>query len=170
MRRASDGALAYYLAWHATPASLAALVAVAGRRWAIEESFQVSKDQFGLDQYQTRSWTGWHRHTTLTMVSFGLTVLATRDDQPQPATTAHELAHHEGPIAVTINEARHLIAAIILATRCTSRALIDHVIGWSDWRRHHQAAARAAHYRRRLRAARATAAAGWLLDVPFTPA
>ena len=31
------------------PATLPVLVAVAGRRWPVEEDFQVGKDQFGLD-------------------------------------------------------------------------------------------------------------------------
>jgi hypothetical protein len=104
-RRAADGTLAYYLAWHRQPVALPTLVAVAGRRWMIEEAFQVTKDQFGLDHAQVRSWHGWHRHATLTMLAFALTVLAVHDDQPQSATTVHELAHPTGPIAVTINEA-----------------------------------------------------------------
>ncbi len=75
IRRAADGTLAFYLAWHTTPVPFADLVAVAGRRWAIEECFQVTKDQFGLDHTQVRSWHGWHRHTTLVMVAFALTAL-----------------------------------------------------------------------------------------------
>ncbi len=150
VRRAADGTLAYYLAWHPTPVAFADLVAVAGRRWIIEECFQIAKDQFGLDHTQVRSWHGWHRHTTLVMVAFALTALAIRDDQPGPATTPHDLTHPTGPIAVTINEARHLIAAIIIAAQPVGRALIDHLLHWSNWRRHHQAHARAAHYRRRL--------------------
>ena len=150
VRRASDGTLTYYLAWHTTPVALPTLVGVAGRRWTIEECFQVGKDQFGLDHTQVRSWHGWHRHAPLTMVAFALTVLAIRDDQPQPAVTPHDLTHPTGPIAVTINEARHLIATIILAAQPAGRALIDHLLSWSAWRRDHQTHARAAHYRQRL--------------------
>lgn len=150
VRRGTDGTLAYYLAWHPTPVAFADLVAVAGRRWVIEEAFQITKDQFGLDQTQVRSWHGWHRHATLTMIAFALTTLAIRDDQPEPTTTPHDLTGHSGPIAVTVNEARHLIAAITLAAQPIGRAIIDHLLHWSTWRRHHQAAARAAHYRRRL--------------------
>lgn len=150
IRRSADGTIAYYLAWHRSPVAFADLVAAAGRRWVIEEAFQIAKDQFGLDHTQVRSWHGWHRHSTLVMVAFALTALAIRDDQTEPATTPHDLIDHSGPIAVTVNEARHLIAAIILAARPIGRALIDHLLHWSGWRRHHQAHARAAHYRRRL--------------------
>jgi SRSO17 transposase len=150
IRRSGDGKLAYYLAWHTQPVAFAELVSVAGRRWAIEEMFQITKDQFGLDHTQARSWHGWHRHATLTMISFALTVLATRDEQPQADATRHDLTHHSGPIDITVNEARYLIAAIILATRTTGRQLLNHLRHWSTWRRTRQDQARAAHYRRRL--------------------
>jgi SRSO17 transposase len=149
VRRSSDNTLAFYLTWTAQPVALPTLVAVAGRRWCIEEGFQVSKDAFGLDQYQTRSWDGWHRHTTLAILALGLTVLATHDDQAAPATE-HDIAASTNPIPVTINEARHLIAALIISARHASRSLIDHILNWSNWRRQHQATARAAHYRQRL--------------------
>ena len=41
----------------------------AGARWAIEESFQTSKGQTGLDHYQVRQYTGWYRHITLSMLA-----------------------------------------------------------------------------------------------------
>ena len=43
-------------------------VGLAGARWALEDSFQIAKDDLGLDQYEVRSWQGWHRHVTLVMV------------------------------------------------------------------------------------------------------
>jgi hypothetical protein len=83
------------------------------------------------------------------VLACGLTVLATKDDQASP-TTEHEIAHDSAPIAVTINEARRLIAALILGVRHVGQALIDHLLNWSNWRRQHQVTARAAHYQRRL--------------------
>lgn len=38
-------------------------------RWSIEEVFQTSKGQVGLDHYQVRGWTGWHRFITLAMLN-----------------------------------------------------------------------------------------------------
>jgi len=46
---------------------LATLVAVAGTRWAIEETFQTGKGEVGLDHYQVRRYDGWYRHMTLAM-------------------------------------------------------------------------------------------------------
>jgi SRSO17 transposase len=64
-RRLSDGELAHYLCFCPPEASLADLVAVAGRRWAIEESFETGKGEVGLDQYQVRRYDAWYRHITL---------------------------------------------------------------------------------------------------------
>jgi SRSO17 transposase len=61
--------LAYYLCHAPARTSLAELVTVAGTRWAIEETFQTSKGQTGLDHYQVRQYTGWYRHITLSMLA-----------------------------------------------------------------------------------------------------
>src|SRR5215203_1551871 len=42
---------------------------VAGRRWAIEDSFEAAKGEVGLDDYEVRKWDGWHRHTTLCLLA-----------------------------------------------------------------------------------------------------
>jgi hypothetical protein len=66
------------------------MVRVAGARWAIEESFQIAKDDLGLDQYEVRSWQGWHRHVTLVMlVQAYLTVLRAQEaPTPRPSSEA----------------------------------------------------------------------------------
>jgi SRSO17 transposase len=48
---------------------LEALVQAAGRRWGIECAFEQAKGEVGLDQYEVRSWQGWHRHVTLAMAA-----------------------------------------------------------------------------------------------------
>jgi SRSO17 transposase len=42
---------------------------IAGTRWTIEESFEASKGEVGLTDYEVRSWHGWHRHITLAMAA-----------------------------------------------------------------------------------------------------
>src|SRR3712207_7780009 len=42
---------------------------VAGLRWTIESCFEEAKGETGLDEYEVRSWTGWHRHITLSMLA-----------------------------------------------------------------------------------------------------
>ena len=64
-RRLTDGELAHYLCFCPPRTPLEDLVAVAGRRWAIEESFQTAKGEVGLDHYQVRRYDAWYRHITL---------------------------------------------------------------------------------------------------------
>lgn len=61
--------LAFYRCAAPATTPLRELVRVAGARWAIEECFQTSKNEAGLDQYQVRSWRAWHAHITLAMLA-----------------------------------------------------------------------------------------------------
>ena len=57
----------FYLTHAPEPTSLDELARVAGSRRSIESLFEQTKGEVGLDQYEVRSWIGWHRHTTLGM-------------------------------------------------------------------------------------------------------
>jgi SRSO17 transposase len=61
--------LAYYLTFAPTGVLLETLVAVAGRRWTIEEAFEAAKGGVGLDHYEVRRYDGWYRHITLAMLA-----------------------------------------------------------------------------------------------------
>ena len=61
--------LAYYVVFGLADTSLATLARVAGRRWAIEECFEVAKQEVGLADYEIRSRHGWYRHITLAMLA-----------------------------------------------------------------------------------------------------
>jgi SRSO17 transposase len=61
--------IAYYHTQAPAATPLAALVRVAGTRWIIEGGFEAAKGEVGLDQYEVRSWTGWHRHITLALLA-----------------------------------------------------------------------------------------------------
>src|SRR3954464_5500791 len=61
--------LAYYVVFGPDQTTLANLAQVAGRRWAIEECFEVAKQEVGLADYEIRSWHGWYRHITLAMLA-----------------------------------------------------------------------------------------------------
>jgi hypothetical protein len=41
-------------------------------RWAIEDSFETAKNEFGLDHNESRSWHGWHRHVSMVMLAFAM--------------------------------------------------------------------------------------------------
>jgi len=61
--------LAFYLTLAPEGIALTDLVRVAGTRWTIESCFEAAKGEVGLDEYEVRSWTGWHRHVTLAMLA-----------------------------------------------------------------------------------------------------
>jgi SRSO17 transposase len=66
---AQPEAFTFYLTLAPEAAGLSDLVRVAGTRWTIEAGFEQAKGEVGLDQYEVRSWTGWHRHITLAMLA-----------------------------------------------------------------------------------------------------
>jgi SRSO17 transposase len=67
--RSDPTELAYFRACGPEGTALEDLVRVAGMRWAVEESFEDAKGAVGLDQYEVRKWTAWHRHVTLALLA-----------------------------------------------------------------------------------------------------
>ena len=61
--------IAYYVVFAPAGTSLEEMVRVAGRRWTIETAFEMAKQEAGLDEYEVRSWGGWYRHITLSMLA-----------------------------------------------------------------------------------------------------
>lgn len=61
--------VAYYVVFAPAGTTLLELVRVAGRRWTIEQCFEEAKGGAGLDQYEVRSWEGWYRHVTLSLLA-----------------------------------------------------------------------------------------------------
>jgi SRSO17 transposase len=61
-----------YVVFAPQATTLEEVVRVAGSRWTIESGFEAAKGEVGLDHYEVRSWTGWHRHITLAMWALAL--------------------------------------------------------------------------------------------------
>ena len=59
--------LAYFHSYGPEDTTVAELIRVAGMRWAIEVGFEDAKGVIGLDHYEVRKWTPWHRHITLAL-------------------------------------------------------------------------------------------------------
>jgi SRSO17 transposase len=96
--------ITFYLTHAPQGTSLAELVRIAGMRWHIESLFEQAKGEVGLDQYEVRSWIGWHRHITLSM--FALAYLAVlrktaiggrRPPQPRRRSSAPDRAGSPPP-------------------------------------------------------------------------
>ena len=87
-RGLADGECAYFTTWCPAGTTIEALVAVEGRRWAIEDAFETAKNELGLDHDETRSWHGWHRHVSLVMLAFAmLAAIRRRANAPPPPKT-----------------------------------------------------------------------------------
>jgi SRSO17 transposase len=75
--------MAYYAVFARRKTGLDGIVHAAGSRWSIEECFESAKGEVGLDHYEVRSWTGWHRHITLALWAHAfLTVQRAASDVP----------------------------------------------------------------------------------------
>jgi SRSO17 transposase len=84
-RNIADGSLAFFSTWCPKGTSIQKLVLVEGHRWAIEDSFETAKNEFGLDHNETRSWHGWHRHVSLVMLAFAMMAVIRHRANAQPA-------------------------------------------------------------------------------------
>jgi SRSO17 transposase len=59
----------FYLSNAPETLETAYLARMCGMRWPIELTFEVGKDELGMDQYETRSWLGWQHHMVLVMLA-----------------------------------------------------------------------------------------------------
>jgi SRSO17 transposase len=76
--------LAYYRVFAPAETTLSVMVQTAGRRWLIEEAIETAKGEVGLDQYEVRRWTGWHRHITLALLAHAYLAVLRAEVQPDP--------------------------------------------------------------------------------------
>lgn len=77
--------LAYYIAAGPSRTTLTRLAGTAGARWSIEGGFESAKQEAGLADYEVRSWTGWYRHVTLSLLAQAVLVAVRKlaDGPPQ---------------------------------------------------------------------------------------
>ena len=88
-RSLADGERAYFTTWCPAATTVETLVAVEGRRWAIEDAFEAAKNELGLAHNETRSWYGWHRHVSLVMLAFAMMVVVRHHaNAPPPKSRA----------------------------------------------------------------------------------
>ena len=59
-------------------------------RWRIETEFE-TKGDVGLDEYETRSWAGWHHHIAMCLLG-GAFLLGLQQDWGEKDAPDHETA------------------------------------------------------------------------------
>jgi hypothetical protein len=59
-----------WLCWGLDEWSLQELASYAHLRWAIEQFHKDAKQVLGLDQFEGRSWKGWHHHVTIVLLTY----------------------------------------------------------------------------------------------------
>jgi SRSO17 transposase len=75
----------YWLSDLPADTPVAELVRLAKIRWRIEHDYRELKTGLGLDHFEGRSWTGWHRHVTLAALAQAFcTMIRTDPKAPAP--------------------------------------------------------------------------------------
>jgi SRSO17 transposase len=83
--------LAYFLVFAPTATTIGEMVSAIGSRWTVEQCFEEAKGEVGLDEYEVRSFHGWYRHITFSMLAHAfLTILRAHSQVDLPQGEEHE--------------------------------------------------------------------------------
>ena len=71
IRRTIDGPVnySYFISNASTATNLKSLIWLSGMRWAIEQCFEETKSELGMDHYEVRKYMGWHHHILTCMLA-----------------------------------------------------------------------------------------------------
>jgi SRSO17 transposase len=153
-RHLKTGELAFHYCFipDGQAASKARLIRAAGLRWPVEESFELGKGCFGLDQCQARLYTAILRHIVLVMAVLAVCAVTAAQLRDRTDTQTAPPARADAPppadpglIPLTAREVKRLLAAALTRPKPPG-----HAARWLQWRRRHQAQSRWFHQRARL--------------------
>ena len=83
--------------------SLAELARVIKAGLCIEASFKRGKGEVGMDEYQVRTWQGWHHHMALSLISVWFLIGEThRGQQLTPALTLPQVRYGLGLLLLEV--------------------------------------------------------------------
>jgi hypothetical protein len=85
---------------------LAALARVITAGACMEASFKRGKGEVGMDEYEVRTWEGWHHHMALSLLAVGFLIGETHRGQ------------HVTP-ALTLPQVRYGLSVLLLEVFCT---------------------------------------------------
>jgi len=90
----------YYLSTAPETTTEAELARMLGMRWPVELTFEQGKQEVGMDEYEVRSWQGWHHHMVMVMLAHHFLVwvrVGWKDRAP----------------ALTLNQVRLLLTSVL---------------------------------------------------------
>jgi SRSO17 transposase len=97
---------------------------LSGVRWAIEQCFEETKTELGMDHYEVRKYPGWHHHMLTCMLAhFFLWHLQLRLEKKAPA--------------LTVSQVRRLLEVVLPLKVFQADEVLRYVAGMQQ--RHHRA-------------------------------
>lgn len=126
---ADPTALKYFLSNAPLDTPLDDFALVSALRWPIETIFEQAKQYLGLNEYETRSWRGWHHHMALVILAFGF------------LARSRLLLHDDAP-ALTLPQVIELLATVLPKRILSPQDAIDLV----RYKQQRIAAAKRSHY------------------------
>lgn len=107
---AKPAEMAYVLVFAPTGTSLAEMAEAFGTRWTVEQGLEEGKGEVGLDEYEVRSWHGWFRHITLSMVALAfLAALRANEEESALKKSLSSCSNHQRQRQTTLCKPRCLL-------------------------------------------------------------
>jgi SRSO17 transposase len=107
---AEPAKMAYVLVFAPTGTSLKEMVEAFGTRWTVEQCLEEAKGEVGLDEYEVRSWHGWLRHITLSMVALAfLVALRANEGENVLKKSLSSHSNQQSQKQPTLPKPRHLL-------------------------------------------------------------
>ena len=101
--------MASILVFAPTGTSLEEMVEAFGARWTVEQCFEEAKGEVGLDEYEVRTFHGWFRHVTLSMLAmtFLMALRVTEEAILKKSLSRHSRPPSQKPPA--LSKSTHLL-------------------------------------------------------------